>query len=162
MVKKLYLLLLTGEYQPQPASVEAHYMPLLAANRQNLLCATPYFTFAAVVILCLPSVRHLCNTGRPTVLALWRIVRKCQILSKLSESLMCVVFAYLTCCNLASRTISTDFSITTHYICGYLVPIFSPCHGVDTSNKRLIYIYIHLLWNFLPALELCGNCIKPP
>ena len=89
----LYLLLLAGEYQPQPASLEAHYTPLLAANRQNLLCATNAIllekrmtiigtAFAAVVILCLPSVRHLCNTGRPTVLALWRIVRKCQILSK--------------------------------------------------------------------------------
>ena len=36
----LYLLLLAGEYQPQSASVEAHYTPLLAANKQNLLCAT--------------------------------------------------------------------------------------------------------------------------
>ena len=66
----LYLLLLAGEYQPQSASVEAHYTPLLAANKQNLLCATNAvllenrvtiigIVFAAVVIICLPSVRRL-------------------------------------------------------------------------------------------------------
>ena len=90
----LYLLLLAGEYQPQSASVEAHYMPLLAANKQNLLCATNTvllekrvmiigIVFATVVIICLPSVRCLCNIGKSTVQALWRIVRKCQILGRM-------------------------------------------------------------------------------
>ena len=89
----LYLLLLAGEYQPQSASVEAHYTPLLAANKQNLLCATNAvllekrvtiigIVFAAVVISCLPSVRRLCNIGKSTVQALWRIVRKYQILGR--------------------------------------------------------------------------------
>lgn len=89
----LYLLLLAGEYQPQSASVEAHYTPLLAANKQNLLCATNAvllekrvtiigIVFAAVVIICLPSVRRLCNIGKSTVQALWRIVRKYQILGR--------------------------------------------------------------------------------
>ena len=36
----LFLVLLAGEYQLQSASIEAHCTPLMAANRQNLLCAT--------------------------------------------------------------------------------------------------------------------------
>ena len=36
----LFLVLPAGEYRLQPASIEAHYTPLMAANRQNLLCAT--------------------------------------------------------------------------------------------------------------------------
>ena len=58
----LYLLLLAGKYQPQSASAEAQYTPLLAANKQNLLCATNAvllekrvtiigIVFAAVVII---------------------------------------------------------------------------------------------------------------
>ena len=94
IVKTLpYLLLLAGEYKPQSVSVEAHYTPLLAANKQNLLCATNAvllekcvtiigIVFAAVVIICLPSVRRLCNIGKLTVQALWRIVRKYRILGR--------------------------------------------------------------------------------
>ena len=54
----LFLLLLAGEYQLQSASIEAHCTPLMAANRQNLLCTTNVLLLdkrMTIKELCLPQ-----------------------------------------------------------------------------------------------------------
>ena len=60
IVKTLpYLFLLAGEYKPQSVSVEAHYTPLLAANKQNLLCATN----AVLLEKCDDNWNRFCRSG---------------------------------------------------------------------------------------------------
>ena len=73
----LFLVLLAGEFRPQPASIEAHYTPLMAANRQNILCATnavllddKRMTFigtalAATMVISLQTVSRSCDLGIP-------------------------------------------------------------------------------------------------
>ena len=67
----LFLVLLAGEYRLHSASVEAHYTPLMAANRQNLLCATNVLLLdkrmtivgtllAATMMINLKTVRRSC------------------------------------------------------------------------------------------------------
>jgi len=81
----LFLVLLAGEYRLQPASIEAHYTPLMAANRQNLLCATNVLLdkrmtivgtlLAATMMISLKTVRRSCDLGMPIHQALWLIAR---------------------------------------------------------------------------------------
>ena len=82
----LFLVLPAGEYRLQPASIEAHYTPLMAANRQNLLCATNVLLLdkrmtivgtllAATMVISLKTVRRSCDLGMPIHPALWLVAR---------------------------------------------------------------------------------------
>ena len=72
----LFLVLLAGEYQLQSASIEAHCTPLMAANRQNLLCATNVLLLdkhmtivgtllASTMMISLKTERRSCDLGMP-------------------------------------------------------------------------------------------------
>ena len=82
----LFLVLLAGEYQLQSASIEAHCTPLMAANRQNLLCATNVLLLdkrmtivgtllASTMMISLKTERRSCDLGMPIHQALRLKVR---------------------------------------------------------------------------------------
>ena len=83
----LFLVLLAGDFRHQSASIAEYYTPLVAANRENLLCATNAFVLdkrmttagtvlAAAMMIGLPRLRCSCDLGMPTGQALWTTVRK--------------------------------------------------------------------------------------
>jgi len=71
-----FLVLLACEYQLQSASIEAHCTSLMAANRQNLLCATNVLLLdkrmtiigtllTSTMMICLKTERCSCGLGMP-------------------------------------------------------------------------------------------------
>jgi len=72
----LFLVLLAGEYQLQSSTTEAHCTLLVAANRQNLLCATNVLfldkrmtivgtLLASTMMISLKTERRSCDLGMP-------------------------------------------------------------------------------------------------
>ena len=89
----LFLVLLAGEYQLQSASIEAHCTPLMAANRQNLLCATNVLLLdkrmtiigtllASTMMISLKTERCSCDLGMPIHQALQLKVRNHYLLRR--------------------------------------------------------------------------------
>ena len=89
----LFLILLAGEYQLQSASTEAHCTPLMAANRQNLLCATNVLLLdkrmsivgillTSTMMIILKTERRSCDLGMPIHQALQLKVRNHHLLRR--------------------------------------------------------------------------------